>query len=398
MDLIINPRAEIVLSDAHDPSAPLMVRAPVRASGLRVTHVDRASDPALFRVLLLHRVTPYREIPGNLGDGERERLRDAGFLIRPEQESRPVHYTCDLEAVHPGTPGAARAMGGDLVVNPTIEHLGSDGPRRESRGRIKLSNRFSRECQWLSVDHDGAVVRSFFSWSPSSAPDLSTLEAGAPLPAGLDPAWRERLAAAGVAVPSANLSTRAARRATAAGALGDVLRARRYVVVPQGLDRWTMASIRRYYRELIDEGYLLFGDKDWPKRYFARWDPIAHFFHEQWTALASDIAGEPLRASFPFFVEYHPGSDLPAHTDREQCVVSISVQIDHTPPPSGPAPWPIYLQPGGPETNIPVHLRLGEAAMFYGQEVRHYREALPSGSSSFWFLFYVREGFEGALD
>jgi len=114
--------------------------------------------------------------------------------------------------------------------------------------------------------------------------------------------------------------------------------------------------------------------------------------------LASEIAGERLKASFPFFVEYHPGSDLPAHTDREQCVVSISVQIDHTPEPLGPAPWPIHLEPGGPETRTAVHLRIGEAAMFYGQEVRHYREALESGSASFWFLFYVREGFEGPLD
>ena len=398
MNLIVNPRAEVVLSDVQDPAAPLMLRAPVRASGLRITHVDRAADPSLFRVLLLHRVTPYREPPANLTEHDRGRLVDAGFLITPEQESRRVHYTCDLEAIGGDSADESPRIGGDLVVNPTIELLGFAGPRRESRGRVKLANRFNPDRLWLSIGHDDAVVRSFFSWSPATAPDLSALEPGAALPSALDATWRRRLAAAGVAVTKASLSSRSHRRAAATGQLGDVLRARRYVVVPHGLDRWAVASIRRYYRDLIDEGYLLFGDKDWPKRYFARWDPIAHFFHEQWAALASDIAGEPLTASFPFFVEYHPGSDLPAHTDREQCVVSISVQIDHAPEPAGPSPWPIHLQPGGPETNTAVHLRIGEAAMFYGQEVRHYRDALTAGSSSFWFLFYVREGFEGSLD
>lgn len=400
MDLVVNPLAEVLLSDPKDPSAPLTVRAPVRGRGLQIHHVDRAVDPAAFRVLLLQRVAPLRECPPNLSAADRDRLAELGFLVPPENVPRPVRYTCDLDgptyAPHAAAP--ANPASADLVVNPTIEHLGDAGPRRESRGRVKLANPFNRDRQWLSVEHDEAIVRSFFSWSASTAPDLSALEPGRPLPHAIDATWRDRLAAAGVAVPKARATDRPARRASAARVLGDQLRDRRYVIVPRGLDRWAVASIRRYYRELIDEGYLLFGDKDWPNRYFARYDPIAHFFHEQWAALASDIAADPLKASFPFFVEYHPGSDLPAHTDREQCVVSISVQIDHVPEPVGPAPWPIYLQPGGPETNLAVHLGIGEAAMFYGQEVRHYRDALTAGASSFWFLFYVREGFEGSLD
>jgi hypothetical protein len=114
--------------------------------------------------------------------------------------------------------------------------------------------------------------------------------------------------------------------------------------------------------------------------------------------VVSEIAGGPFKASFPFYASYHPGSELKAHRDREQCVLSVSVQLDHDPEPSGHAPWPIYLQASDATASMPVTMGLGDAAMFYGQEVRHWREALTEGWSSFWFLFYVPERFTGPLD
>jgi hypothetical protein len=159
-----------------------------------------------------------------------------------------------------------------------------------------------------------------------------------------------------------------------------------------------LAAIRQYYRDLIAEGWLIFGDKDWPNRYFARYDPVAHFFHEQFTHLVSELAEAPFKASFPFFASYHPGADLPAHRDREQCVLSASVLVDHSPEPEDLSPWPIHLQPPGSDRPSPVELGIGDAALFYGREVLHYREPLPTGSSSMWFFFYVDAGFDGPLD
>jgi hypothetical protein len=237
-----------------------------------------------------------------------------------------------------------------------------------------------------------------FSFSPAETPQLASLVPGAPVPPGLSPTMTRRLVAAGVAGPANAMASLIERRAVAAQRLAARLAGERQVIVDSVIDPFQLAAIRRYYRALTDEGFLKFGDKDWPNRYFARYDPIAHYFHEQLAAVVSEIAGEPFKASFPFYAAYYPGSDLPAHRDRDQCVLSMSVQIDHDPEPFGPAPWPIHLQLSDTQTPLSVTLALGSAALFYGQEVRHWRDALTDGWSSFWFLFYVPEAFDGPLD
>src|SRR5262249_4433393 len=157
-----------------------------------------------------------------------------------------------------------------------------------------------------------------------------------------------------------------------------------------------LAALRRYYRNLIAEGFLRYSDDEWNNRYFMDRDSIAHFFHQQFTDLVSEVAGERVKPTFLFFASYPPGSELLPHRHREQSWYSMSLLIDHSPEPEDVSPWPIFLRPPGADTAFPINLGVGDALLYRGREVSHYRHPLPQGQySSLWFLFYVSESFVG---
>jgi hypothetical protein len=83
--------------------------------------------------------------------------------------------------------------------------------------------------------------------------------------------------------------------------------------------------------------------------------------------------------------------------DRPQCEFSISLLIDYDPEPDGPCGWPLFLEhqslPGGIAA---ADLGLGDAVLYRGRQLVHYRDQLPDGhQSSSLFFHYVGEDFVG---
>ena len=132
------------------------------------------------------------------------------------------------------------------------------------------------------------------------------------------------------------------------------------------------ASLRRYYRDLIGEGFIRYADPEWPDRFFASREPLTDFFQQQLTDLISDIAGEPLKPSFSFLALYRPGAELKPHRDREQCYYAMSVLLDHGQP-DDVSNWPIYMQAPGEKTGEAVRAALGDGVLYFGEEVVHYQ-------------------------
>ena len=246
---------------------------------------------------------------------------------------------------------------------------------------------------------DAAAAPAMYSFTDRTAPAIAQLRPGQPAPTTLRPDVRQHLIDAGVLQSQAQAAAeRAAQQERLAHARGS-LRDRRYTVFKDMVPALQVAAIRRYYRSLIAEGHLPYGDAEWPDRYFSSRDPICHFFHQQLTDLVSAMAGQRVKPSFNFFAAYHRGSTLPPHRDREQCEWSMSVLIDHSPEPADISPWPLYLLPPNTADATPISIRLGDAILYYGREVRHHREPLVDANyCTYWFFFYVPEGFDGPLD
>ena len=133
------------------------------------------------------------------------------------------------------------------------------------------------------------------------------------------------------------------------------------------------------------------------ERYRLHSEPVGMFLHPQLALLMSRVAGEPVKPSYLYFASYPPGAALPRHVDREQCEFSISLLIDYSPEPDGPCGWPLFLEhPDLPGGVVGADLGLGDAVLYRGRRLVHYREPLPAGhQSSSLFLHYLREGFAG---
>jgi hypothetical protein len=227
------------------------------------------------------------------------------------------------------------------------------------------------------------------SWLKNAGP-------GSPEPSGLPQRTRALLASAGILIPANDIGVRrrnwyeSALRAREAYSSG-------YATVPGLIHPFHLAAMRRYYRRLTRAGGLTLGDEQVSRRYGMHNEPLARFFHHQLAAMVTDLVGEPVKPSYVYCGAYQSGSVLKKHTDRAQCEFSITMCIDYSPEPVGETNWPIHLDTS--KGRVTVHQRIGDALLYRGCRVPHYRDVLPEGhSSTSIFFHYVRQNFDGVLD
>ena len=404
--LKINPNVELIFLRDAGPITAVTVRAPVKGHGLRITRIERAVEPEVFGALLVHAVTRGALGPASdLTTAERDRLADIGFLVPDEQVSSPVWFSCDVtDPPCDFIPSRARRPSArvdqlpDLVTTPTLRHLGPVSAPTDARAWM-TPHRFRQDRSWVAIEDAATSATCVYSYPSESHGDLSGLVPGMPPPETLTRDVRQHLFEAGIIESPVEAARQRDARVLQIATTGQAFREQRYVVVPHIMAPLQLAAVRRYYRALIAEGFLPFGDKEWPDRYFSYRDPVGCFFQHELANVVSEIAGERVKASFSFFASYHRGSMLPPHRDREQCEYSISILLDHSPEPEDLSPWPIYLQPPGAQAALPVSIGAGDAVLYRGREVLHYRDRLTDAEyCSFWFFFYVPESFSGSLD
>jgi hypothetical protein len=88
--------------------------------------------------------------------------------------------------------------------------------------------------------------------------------------------------------------------------------------------------------------------------------------------------GLELFCTYAFWRMYTINADLKKHVDRESCEISVSVMIG-----SDETPWPIYMN--GNEFNM----EKGDAVIYLGCEVEHWREKFKGDWHAQTFLHYV---------
>jgi hypothetical protein len=157
-----------------------------------------------------------------------------------------------------------------------------------------------------------------------------------------------------------------------------------------------IAALRRYYRQLIRTGKMHLGDDQSARRYGAYNDPAASYFLLRLAERMCGYIGQRVKPSYVYTASYLEGANLEPHTDRSQCEFTVTLCIDYAPEPESQTPWPIHLVVKG--GTVTVFQALGDALLFRGCEILHYRNQLPSGQcSTSIFFHYVREDFDGPL-
>ncbi len=116
--------------------------------------------------------------------------------------------------------------------------------------------------------------------------------------------------------------------------------------------------------------------------------------HAALVAQASEIFGEPVKASYSYAVLYGSDGVCSGHIDRPQCKYTIDLCVDQV------EPWAIYIGVDKQDRiGEPYALDVGEALCFSGTDQWHYRKPISSGN---WvaqaFFHFVPLSFRGSLD
>ena len=169
-----------------------------------------------------------------------------------------------------------------------------------------------------------------------------------------------------------------------------------FAAMPALIHRYHLGSLRRYYRRLLRTGGMTLGDNCSPNRYVVYQESVAQFFHRQIAHVVGAVAGMPVKPTFVYSVSYTGGTNLEVHTDRAQCEYAVSLLVDYTPEPLEQSPWPLQLN--GPNGTRKIWQALGDAVLYRGTRIPHWRDRLAASATSTSLLFYyVNENFTGSL-
>ena len=94
--------------------------------------------------------------------------------------------------------------------------------------------------------------------------------------------------------------------------------------------------------------------------------------------------GRNLLPTYSFVRVYGRGQELMAHRDRPECEHSVTLHLAS----SEPEPWPIWLRDAGSDP-VSVDLRPGDALVYRGDRLLHWRDRLDGEWFMQVFLHYV---------
>jgi len=158
-----------------------------------------------------------------------------------------------------------------------------------------------------------------------------------------------------------------------------------YTQVKGLIDAQTVKTISQYFENKINRGEWV-GKKqveagDASKlSYYA--DPLIEVMLKQCQPAIEQYTGLELDPTYSFSRVYQEGEELTPHTDRPSCEISVTINVACT----GDA-WPIWMQY---KDNDPVKCMLnpGDAVIYKGCEVTHWRRKLPKSQINVQFMLH----------
>jgi hypothetical protein len=128
-------------------------------------------------------------------------------------------------------------------------------------------------------------------------------------------------------------------------------------------------------------------------------DPVGRYYLKQFQRSVERSLGARVRPTYPFYYSYRRGSALKPHRDREQCHYSLALHLSDLRE-SSCGPWPLHIQDRGQSGEFRSLVQCpGDAAIFLGRDLTHYRDPAPRGlrKSSSILFHYVSPKFRGSL-
>lgn len=151
------------------------------------------------------------------------------------------------------------------------------------------------------------------------------------------------------------------------------------------VDTQTIKTVSQYFENKINRG-------EWVAKaevaegeasklsYYA--DPLVEVLLKQCLPAIEEQTGLELEPTYSFARVYQGGEELKPHTDRPSCEISATINVACT----GDI-WPVWMQY---EDKDPIKCMLnpGDAVIYKGCEVTHWRRRLPEGQINVQFMLH----------
>lgn len=138
-----------------------------------------------------------------------------------------------------------------------------------------------------------------------------------------------------------------------------------------------------YVHTKFASGLLDWGDKLVPLTPSSYGDAAAEGLLAHVQDRVEAVAGRALLPTYSYLRIYKHGDVLLSHRDRPACEFSLSLNIGQVPG----EPWPIYVE--SPEGKAEVKLGPGDALLYRGIDLFHWRERYEGHQLVQFFLHYV---------
>lgn len=156
--------------------------------------------------------------------------------------------------------------------------------------------------------------------------------------------------------------------------LGDLFDKAGYDLIPELVDKQTIKVLSVYFENVLRRGYISDQtDRNSPTKICLYADPFGETLLASLQPKIEEVCGKELLPTYSFFRVYQPGEELPVHTDRPSCEISVTLNIA-----SVGEINKIWMEKGTNEPSF-YTLAAGDAVAYKGCEIRHWREPIKEG-------------------
>jgi len=160
-----------------------------------------------------------------------------------------------------------------------------------------------------------------------------------------------------------------------------------YVLVKSFLDPLAIQTVSRYLEySLKSDGFKTGVSSENPhfkvSKYYRYADPLIETILHNSIEEVEQVVNKKIFPTYSYCRVYVKGDELKAHTDREACEFSVSVNVA-----TNGEPWPFWVQSAGGQPTSFI-LEPGDAIIYKGCDVLHWREKATNTEVNVQFMLH----------
>ena len=155
-----------------------------------------------------------------------------------------------------------------------------------------------------------------------------------------------------------------------------------FVLIKDFLDSQSVKTLSKYLLNCSKQNHFGVEDTPYTKTLSKYADPVIEVVLEQSLAEVERFTGMQLYPTYSFARIYTGGTYMRPHVDRDACEVSLTVNVA-----TQGTPCPIWMRALG-KTPVCYTLSPGDAVLYKGCEIEHWRDAMPDGNVVVQFMLH----------